>query len=323
MAVLATVLVASADGASTSPDRSGDLSVPGPYAVSERSERVTSADSGRSIDLRIVHPSVDKSAVDPLGAPYPLIVFNPGFLLSGDGYLSYAVHLASHGFVIALPTYRMTISDADHRRLAGEMRAVIDRAIAASNTIGDPLFEAIDPDAVGVAGHSLGGKIALLAAAGDGRIRAAGLLDPVDGAPARSGNSERYPSMAPERMADLRIPLLLIGSELGRISALFPPCAPEDENYQRYFEAANPPAIEITQLGAGHGQYVDPPHDLLVATVCVAGDVPSDRVRASAAAYLTAFFLDALRDAVYAADWLDRRLAEEVEAGSILVRQKR
>ncbi|MCX6100359.1 MAG: hypothetical protein NTV92_02840, partial [Candidatus Bipolaricaulota bacterium] len=121
------------------------------------------------------------------------------------------------------------------------------------------------------------------------------------------------PSVAPERMAEIHVPLLFVGAELGGVSTGLIACAPTSENYQRFYEAANPPAIEITQLGAGHGQYADPGAGLILAAC--------DPGTASSAAYLTAFFLGRLGGDAGALSWLDARLAEDEAQGRILVRR--
>jgi hypothetical protein len=179
----------------------------------------------------------------------------------------------------------------------------------------------IDPSRIGATGHSLGGKLSLLEAVNDERIGACAVLDPVDEGNPLFKDPVRYPSVAPELMPELHVPLLIIGAELGSKLIFFSPCAPEDENYQRFFEAANPPAIEVTQLDVGHGQYVDEAA-ASVADPCAVGDVPGEWVRSSCAAYLTAFFLGTLLDTDGALDWLDARLAQDAADGRIVVRRK-
>jgi hypothetical protein len=146
-------------------------------------------------------------------------------------------------------------------------------------------------------------------------------LDPVDEGNPLWDDPVRYPSVAPELIQELSIPLLFIGAELGSVLVTFSPCAPKDENYQRFYEAANPPAIEITQLDVGHGQYVDE-GAARADDPCALGDVPSDWVRSSSAAYLTAFFLWTLMDSEAALAWLDARLAQDEADGRIAVRRK-
>lgn len=290
----------------------------GPFPFAEYRAELRDEARDRSIDLLLIYP------VDARGSPVqsrPLIVFNHGFLLSGDGYRSYGRHLASHGFVVALPTLPMTLWGVHHAEWAADIRFALDFCLGASENEHPPLSGAIDGSRIGASGHSLGGKLSLLEAVADERIRAAALLDPVDGGNPVFPDPERYPSVTPERMSELEIPILLIGAELGSQTVFLTPCAPEGENYERFFEAANPPAIEITQLDVGHGQYVDEAAAAILST-CSIGDVPSDRVRSSCAAYLAAFFLRTLTDSDTALAWLEAQLLLDEAEGRILVRRK-
>jgi len=293
----------------------------GPYAVAALSESLRDLDRGRTIDLLVLYPVPGQDPALP-AAPFPLIVFNHGFLLNGSAYRSYGEHLVSHGFVVALPTCPMTFFDLNHTTLAQDVRFVIDRCLALSETEGHALHGLVDPDGIGLSGHSLGGKLALLEAASDDRVRAAALLDPVDGGGPVAPDPVRYPSVTPELMPQIRIPLLFIGAELGGEVVVFTACAPREENYQRFFEAANPPAIEVTQIEVGHAQYLDPGASALAVASCAQGDVPGEWVRSVSAAYLTAFSLGTLRGDCAALGWLDERLAQDEAAGRIRVRRK-
>lgn len=293
----------------------------GPYAIAALSESLRDADRGRTIDFLVLYPAPGQAPALP-AAPFPLIVFNHGFLLNGSAYRSYGEHLVSHGFVVALPTCPMSLFDLNHTTLAQDVRFVIDRCLALSETEGHALHGLVDPDGIGLSGHSLGGKLALLEAASDDRVRAAALLDPVDGGGPVAPDPVRYPSVAPELMPQIRIPLLFVGAELGGEVVVFTACAPREENYQRFFEAANPPAIEVTQIEVGHAQYLDPGANALAVASCAQGDVPGEWVRSVSAAYLTALFLGTLKGDVAALVWLDERLAGDEAAGRIRVRRK-
>jgi len=299
-------------GADVAPDG------PGPYGIETYQTELRDEARGRSMEILVCYPVEDEP--EPAVAR-PLIVFNHGFLLSGSGYRSYGEHLASHGLVVALPTFPMSLLTVHHMRLAEDVRFVLDRLLEASEDPDHPLFGRIDPERIGSSGHSLGGKLSLLEAVTDDRVRAIGVLDPVDEGNPLWEDLIRYPSVAPELMPQLSIPLLFVGAELGRIVVLFSACAPEDENYQRFYEAANPPAIEITQLDVGHGQYVDEGAQG-TDELCARGEVPSDWVRSSSVAYLTAFFLGTLTDSPDAMAWLDARLADDEAEGRITVRRK-
>ena len=291
----------------------------GPYGIGEFREDIEDVSRAREIDLLILYPLPTLATGDPV-ASYPLILFNHGFMLWGELYRSYGEQLASHGFVVALPTYAMSMVGISHVALAADARFVIDHCLALSADATSPLFGLVDSGAIGAAGHSFGGKLALLEAVTDPRVRAIAALDPVDGGGLLPADPILTPSVAPERMAEIHVPLLFVGAELGGVSTGIIACAPTSENYQRFYEAANPPAIEITQLGAGHGQYADPGAALILAA-CAPGTASAEWVRASSAAYLTAFFLGRLSGDVGALAWLDARLTDDETQGRILVRR--
>ena len=290
----------------------------GPYSFWQYEVELHDEARNRSMGLLIYYPLGDEALALQ---SRPLIVFNHGFLLSSLGYRSYGEHLASHGFVVALPSLPTSFFTVHHVRLAEDVRYVIDYLVQATSDKAHPLFGTVDAERIGGSGHSLGGKLSLLEAVTDNRVKAIAVLDPVDEGNPIWNNPARYPSVAPELMPELEVPLLFVGAELGSVLITFSPCAPEDENYQQFYEAADSPAIEITQLDVGHGQYVD--DDAADENdPCARGEVPSEWVRSSSAAYLTAFFLGHLGDSPDALDWLEARLLEEQEAGLILVRRK-
>jgi chlorophyllase len=300
-------LSALGDGIDVHPDQDG------PYEIRQLSVNVEDTARGRAFEIVLFYPAS--------GGNYPLILFNHGFMLRADAYRSYGEHLASHGFVVGLPSLVMDLLSIDHKELALDIQFATDYCVEASRHTGNPLFSLINEEMIGLAGHSLGGKLSLLAAAQDSRICAAALLDPVDSGNPLVTDPIRYPSVTPELMPDIHIPLLILGSGLGAEVAFFSACAPEEENYQRFFEAANPPALEITQLGVGHSQYIDQKNDL-VSFVCASGDVPDAWVRESTSSYITAFFLGMLSGSQKAVEWLDFRLSIHEQEGRVTVRRK-
>jgi dienelactone hydrolase len=312
--LLAAAFLACASTAAPSPAERG------PYGVGELYLYLTDAERDREIDILVLHPVETSGAARP-SCGFPLIVFNHGFLLRGDLYRSYGEHLASHGFVVALPTLRMSLFKASHVVLAEDVRYALDQCLGLDADPSSPLYGLIDETAVGASGHSLGGKLSLLEAVDDPRVRAIAVLDPVDVAGPGASSTPESPSVAPEMMSAISIPLLLVGAELGADEVFFTSCAPAGENYQAFFAAANPPATEVTQIGVGHGQYVDPGAGFVLA-LCAKGTVPDDAVRAASVAYLTAFFLGHLAGDAAALEWLDERLALDAAQGLVVVRRK-
>lgn len=319
-ALLAMIAVVLTSGAVVAVEAAPDR--PGPFPVEEMSMQLADPARHREMSLLLFFPSKQRDAENrAVQTPSPLIVFNHGFLLRAEVYRSYGEHLASHGFAVAMPTFPMTFFNVDHGELALDVRFVLDAVLTFGQDPSSPLFGRIDGTRIGLSGHSLGGKLSLLAAIADERIGAIGVLDPVDTGNPVFENPRRYPSVTPELMPQIHVPLLIIGAELGSELVSFSPCAPAADNYQRFFEAANPPAIEITQIDVGHGQYVDAGADE-ATTACAVGDVPDEWVRASSAGYLTAFFLHSLTGEATASPWLERQLVDDEQSGRVAVRRK-
>jgi predicted dienelactone hydrolase len=128
---------------------------------------------GRTVHLLVIFPVQAE-------AQSPLIVLTHRLLLTGEDYRSYALHMATHGLVVALPTLPMSLFSMHHGELARDVAFVVEACLQASLYPGHPLEGRIDAERIGVAGHSLGGKLSLMAALIDPRISAAVLLDPVD-----------------------------------------------------------------------------------------------------------------------------------------------
>lgn len=294
-------------------------SLSGPLGVAELGSSITDRARGRSIGLITLFPSSDGRTLRSDGAPYPLIVFSHGFLLKGELYRSYAQHLASHGFVVALPTYETGFA-LSHVDLKDDLIYLLDHYLRITAQPDHALHGAIDPHRIGASGHSLGGKVSLFAASQDPRIRASATLDPVDGGGPGTDDPVRFPSVTPELMQDVQVPLLFIGNDLGRQSSSGVACAPEAENFERFFEAANPPAVEVTQLDVGHEQYLDNADSTF--SFCPRGKVRSADVRAMARSYLTAFYLGYLQGNAEALAWLEQQLQADQSSGKITFRSK-
>ncbi len=159
-------------------------------------------------------------------------------------YASYAHHLATWGFTVVLTDYADSGFFADHQKLADDVSAVIDWALA------EPTL-AVDPQRIAAMGHSLGGKISVLAATQDPRIQAIVAWDPVD---------SQSPSVAPEQMTNLAAALAVVGETTnGTGGNGGMACAPAADNYTTFYAAAQSPALAVTVIGADHMDWVDDP----------------------------------------------------------------
>ena len=115
------------------------------------------------------------------GGPYPLVIYSHGS--SGQRFVASdnAELLASHGFVVAAPDHvGNTAFDAflnsavpqaqNAANRPADTAFVITELLAESATDGTPLAGAIDPERIGLYGHSFGGYTALAAVSGRAEI---------------------------------------------------------------------------------------------------------------------------------------------------------
>jgi dienelactone hydrolase len=120
----------------------------------------------RTLRTRIVHPAT--------GGPYPLLVLSHGASGHPDEYAEQIPRWAADGFVIAAPAFPLTNRDvpnalaniADIANQPGDVSFVIDEVLAAGADPASPLHGLVDPEAIGIVGHSLGGATTWAAAFG-------------------------------------------------------------------------------------------------------------------------------------------------------------
>jgi dienelactone hydrolase len=198
-------LFACSGGGEKLPPVNIDLSESGPYLAGAATvtlhdtSRPTMAngiypgDVSRTLVVDIRYPSTtggNDAPLDLSGGPYPLIVLSHGFMAQGRLYSFFTKHLASYGYVTAAPDFPLTnitapggSNPSDVINQPGDVSFVMDRMLDSSATPGNLLAGSIDPDRIGVAGHSLGGFTTLLVSFspdyGDDRIKASMPMAPM------------------------------------------------------------------------------------------------------------------------------------------------
>ncbi len=239
-----------------------DLAGPGPKEVT--STRMNIIHQGESMSVTLYQPNYAvKNA--------PAIVFLPGRMATDDQYESYARALASRGFIVAVHGwYSLFKSDIE---LAHDAEVMADWLISAY---------AVDAKKIGIAGHSMGGKDAVLAASQSGLFNSVVAIDPDD-----NGNV----SVVRGYVASLRAPLLLIGAEVAWQAASV--CAPKENNYQRFYEQAPSGTVELTLKGADHVQMLDDPERFGYG-ICRCGTADTKQVRITARRATVGFFVQHL-----------------------------
>jgi pimeloyl-ACP methyl ester carboxylesterase len=147
----------------------------GPYAVACVRAKTINSRTGSRLEADLYYPSLD-GAMDPQGAPYPALVFVRGFLARPFMYAGNGRHLASWGYVVAIPN----LPDEDAEIRASDVEHMFSCLEALHADESSRFFQKIDVYRFGVVGHSLGGLTTMIVAARDARIKAAVALDPVN-----------------------------------------------------------------------------------------------------------------------------------------------
>ena len=173
--------------------------------------------------------------------------------------------------MVLIPTFGDSILAAiDHADLAMALRSLVDIATG----VDSPLSVPVDSNLVALGGHSRGGKVAILAAIQDSRVGAVFAMDPVDTAGGPGAQpSPQNPSVTPELMGSLSIPIGIIGAGLGG-TGLFP-CAPPAENYAAYYAETASPAYQWLLPDAGHNDFAEG-LSIFLATACQGGGEPEE-----------------------------------------------
>jgi len=245
---------------------------------------------------------LDATAYLPDGpGPFPVVVLTHGFQLSPVDYVSYGEHLASWGYITVLPQFPGNIfSSPTHTELKTALADVLDWVDSGPTLFGGTE----DPSQLALAGHSLGGKIALLLATEDGRPDAVFAIDPVDAGPPNGGDPADYPSVAPELMDDINVPIVVVGELQNSTPAAFgPACAPAGENFQAYYSAATSASMEVEVIGASHMSFLDNPF-CLPCLVCPPGTDDPLVTKSVTRELMVSFFESELRGEEWAEAWL-------------------
>ncbi len=241
----------------------GDLARPGPHQVV--AQRMAVRHQGKALVVALYTPARFRKNS-------PSVVFLPGRMAPDNQYESYGRVLASRGFVVAMHGwYSPFTRDTELARNA--------------SIIADWLVQmhAVDPARIGIAGHSMGGKNAVLAAVQYGMFAGVVAIDPDDNGRVSVVNGP---------LAQLSAPLLLIGAEVAWQASRV--CAPKATNYQRFFERAPPGTVELTLRDADHVQMLDDP-DRFGYGICRCGTADSRVVRNMTRRATVGFFLQHLQ----------------------------
>jgi len=271
-------------GADAPPSMGGDPASMGPYAVAESMATVT-------VERRMTPVTAYVPAL-PDGATAPLVLFLPGFQLNTSQYAGTLRHLASHGFIVVGANPPASFLSVSHVNMAADGRAVIGWATSMA-----PFASSVDATRIGVAGHSLGGKVSTLITMDDDRIDALFAIDPVDGdpSPLGGGGSPDRPDLVPARGAEVTVPAGFLGETTngmagGGFGSMA--CAPAAQNFTQFYMAttAAPWAAQWDVAGADHMDFLDDPDCGFTCSVCPDGPADDASVLRTLRTVATAFF---------------------------------
>jgi dienelactone hydrolase len=251
-----------------------DLSGPGPNQVMRMDVEVPRSHGGEgSFGARIFVPMPSGMTAE---APSPVVAFGHGYLADVGWYESTLAHLASWGIVVIAPRSAGELFP-DHAAFADDLLSALDWVVAeagrpGSGWPGGP----VDPKALGLSGHSMGGGAALLAAARDPSIRAVATLAAAEGDPS-----------AIAAAAQIAAPVLFIAAGDDAIT-------PVDKHQRPMFEAkATGPAELRTIAGASHCGFLDR-ETLLLGLVCDEASIGAEEQRRLTREILAGWLLDIL-----------------------------
>ncbi|MBP7382864.1 hypothetical protein KBA39_10750 [Myxococcota bacterium] len=295
-----------------------DPSLPGPFGVvSSRTDLTLEVEGdAATVPVTILMPDVSGVA--------PLVIFTHGFSQEPAAYIGTGEFIASWGMVVVMPSIPGGIfSPVPHRIMAEYLRGVLDWAVGAGNAADGPLAGHVDPGRVGLAGHSMGGKLSFLLAASDERVDAVFGVDPVDaGPPMDDYDPVDWPSVTPELMPGIEIPIVALGQTLdGELSDSLS-CAPAGNRFSDYYDAAVGPAVQIEVIGADHLSFLDA-CDEFCSLLCRSGTDDPTVTLALTRKYLVAFFRENLLAETCLRDWLaGDAMRADIDAGRVLAESK-
>jgi predicted dienelactone hydrolase len=165
------------------PDNDGNPLPPAVYPLISLVGSISYPDaSSTDFEAYGLDPAYQEVAASKDG-PFPLVVLSPGAGATSPIYIQIGARLASHGFVVAIPTnytdrFKVTGEPEFYPNLntlmvgayierTRDVQYLMTRLVADSQQSGNLLSGTIRPDQIAVAGHSLGGLAALALAGGD------------------------------------------------------------------------------------------------------------------------------------------------------------
>ena len=261
-----TALTAALSALTAVPARAGGpdtASGAAPYAYGGATGLTVSA-GDRRFEALVLWPAMDTDAGDdgPRGSgPWPVVIFSHGYLSPVELYTGTLRELATRGFIVVAPRSGGELFP-DHAAIAADISTVIDWFEVETALEGGMFTGAVALDRIGVAGHSMGGGVSLLAAAADPRIRTVATLAAAETRPSAIGAAGR-----------IRVPMLFIAGELDAIT-------PIARHQRPMFESSTDTHTQMRIIvGGSHCGFTEPSSGGVVGAlsglVCDTATIPS------------------------------------------------
>lgn len=261
-----------------------DPDLDGPYPFKEIDDTTTVAATGHMVPIHAAYPTGG-----PTAGPYPVILVAHGFQLPPAQYNGYVKRLASFGYVALTADFPASLFSVNNVENAKDLLGGLDWAATKAELAGKA-----DVNKAGATGHSLGGKVSIIAASMDPRIKASITLDPVDSSMnCTPANCPDASSLVPM----LTIPTGFLGETTDATAGGFgQACAPAADNYTTFYAGAKTPSLAVTVTGANHMSFLDDTASCgFTCSFCKMATAPNAQVNSLAKAYVVAFYERHLR----------------------------
>ncbi|MEU7282121.1 alpha/beta hydrolase [Streptomyces sp. NPDC045431] len=237
LAVAATLTAPTATAATPHADLAADPAAPGPHPVAYTDLTVSA--SGRSYSARVWYPGAAAGANAPVAqGVHPGLAFGHGFLQNISTYESTLRHYASWGFITVAPKSQGGLSPS-HSGFADDLNAALAWLTTQNATTGSRFAGAVDTSRYALAGHSMGGGAALLAASRNPAVKSVSTL----------AAAETKPS-AVTASAALSVPVQYVGGSKDTIAGV-------DGHQRRMYDAKPAPTQLRVITGGFHCGFTD------------------------------------------------------------------
>lgn len=198
---------------------------------------------------------------------YPLLQFQHGFISDVDTYTELLARLAGFGFLIIGP--QMYVGDPSTApsvpdETAGAVDVLAWAQANLNNILAARLLPGLDVQVdvadTGIFGHSRGGQVGwrMLFDHPGTNARAIAGVDPVDGdaPPFPPGGTGELVSDDPGAF-QFSFASLILGMGLGAQGVPGFECAPQNRNYELFYDASQPPRYEVVATDYGHSDMLN------------------------------------------------------------------